>query len=164
MCQWKSLSTAIQELFWDTVSGRAVYLPRFAHVMPNTHLCTIGNNTSFLTPNAIPPIFLSSHPIIRDTQQRARLSSWETEYRKEYGDVFFISCPLTGALSVPRKSGHMCNADLTIMPHGARYTDNSVLGSALLIGNEIKKTSPCSAESFFSRNILAFWKLLLAIA
>jgi len=74
---------------------------------------------------------------------------------EEYGDVFFISCPLTGSLSVPRKSGHTCNADLTIIQHGGRCPDLSGPVSALLIGHEIKKTSPYSHKSFFSRNILA---------
>ena len=52
---------------------------------------------------------------------------------------FFISCPLSGGLSVPRKSGHMCNADLTIIQYGARCPDLSGPGNALLIGHEIKK-------------------------
>ena len=52
---------------------------------------------------------------------------------------FFISCPLTGGLSVPRKSGHTCNADLTIIHHGGRCPDLSGPGNALLIGHEIKK-------------------------
>jgi len=52
---------------------------------------------------------------------------------------FFISCPLTGCLSVPRKSGHICNADLAIIQHGGRCPDLLGPGSALLIGHEIKK-------------------------
>jgi len=40
---------------------------------------------------------------------------------------------------VPRKSGHTCNADLTIIPHGARCPDLSGLGTAVHIGYEIKK-------------------------
>jgi hypothetical protein len=50
---------------------------------------------------------------------------------------------------VPRKSGHTCNADLTIIQHGGRCPDLSGPGNALLIGHEIKKTSPYSHESFF---------------
>ena len=52
---------------------------------------------------------------------------------------FFISFPLTGGISVPRKSGHTCNADLTIIHHGGRCPDLSGPGTALLRGNEIKK-------------------------
>ena len=37
---------------------------------------------------------------------------------KSMGMSFFAACPLTGGLSVPRKSGHTRNADLTIMQHG----------------------------------------------
>jgi len=51
---------------------------------------------------------------------------------------------------VPRKSGHTCNAGLTIMQNGARCPDLSGPGTALLRGHEIKKTSPGSfALSFF---------------
>ena len=52
---------------------------------------------------------------------------------------FFISCPLTGGISVPRKSGHTCNAGFTIIPYGARCPDLSGPSTALLIGHEIKK-------------------------
>jgi len=52
---------------------------------------------------------------------------------------FFISCPLTGGLSVPHKSGHTCNADLTIIHHSGRCPDLWGPGYALLIGHEIKK-------------------------
>jgi hypothetical protein len=52
---------------------------------------------------------------------------------------FFISCPLTGGLSVPRKSGHTCNVDLTIIHHGGRCPDLSRPGTALHIGHEVKK-------------------------
>jgi len=45
---------------------------------------------------------------------------------------------------VPRKSGHTCNAGLTIIPYGAWCPDLSGPGTALLIGHEIKKTSPYS--------------------
>jgi len=55
------------------------------------------------------------------------------------GMSFFVSCPLTGSLSVPRKSGHTCNADLTIIQHGGRCPDLSGPDDALLIGHEIKK-------------------------
>jgi hypothetical protein len=40
---------------------------------------------------------------------------------------------------VPRKSGHMCNAYLTIIQHGGRCPDLSGPGTALLIGHEIKR-------------------------
>ena len=70
---------------------------------------------------------------------------------EEYGDVFFVSYPLTGSLSVPRKSGHTCNADLTIIHHGGRCPDLSGPAGALLMGHETKKTSPYSHESFFSQ-------------
>ena len=52
---------------------------------------------------------------------------------------FFISFPLSGGISVPRKSGHTCNADFTIIQYAGRCPDLSGPGSALLIGNEIKK-------------------------
>jgi hypothetical protein len=52
---------------------------------------------------------------------------------------FFILCPLTGGLSVPRKSGHTCNADLNIIQFGARRPDLSGPADALLRGHEIKK-------------------------
>jgi len=42
---------------------------------------------------------------------------------------FFISFPLTGGISVPRKSGHTCNADLTIIHHGGRCPDLSGPGT-----------------------------------
>jgi len=47
---------------------------------------------------------------------------------------------------VPRKSGHTCNADLAIIQHGDRCPDLSGPGTALLIGHEIKKTSPYSHD------------------
>jgi len=40
---------------------------------------------------------------------------------------------------VPRKSGHTCNADLTIIQYGAWCPDLSGPGNALLIGHETKK-------------------------
>jgi len=40
---------------------------------------------------------------------------------------------------VPRKSGHTCNADFTILQHGGWCPDLSGPSNALLIGNEIKK-------------------------
>jgi len=55
---------------------------------------------------------------------------------------FFVSWPLTVGLSVPRKSGHTCNADLTIIQHGGRCPDLSGPGNALLIGHETKKDIP----------------------
>ena len=53
---------------------------------------------------------------------------------------------------MPRKSGHMCNAGLAIIQHGARCPDLSGPGTALRRGHEIKKTSPYSHESFFLNN------------
>jgi len=44
---------------------------------------------------------------------------------------FFVLCPLAGGLSVPHKSGHMCNAGLIIIQHGARCPDLSGPGTAL---------------------------------
>jgi hypothetical protein len=52
---------------------------------------------------------------------------------------FFAACHLTGGLSVPRKSGHTRNADLTIMQHGGRCPDLSGSACALLKGHETKK-------------------------
>jgi hypothetical protein len=52
---------------------------------------------------------------------------------------FFAACPLTGGLSVPRKSGHTRNADLTIIQHGGRCPDLSGPADALRIGHETKK-------------------------
>ena len=46
---------------------------------------------------------------------------------------FFVSCPLTGGLSVPRKSGHARNEDLTSMHHGGRCPDLSGSAGALRI-------------------------------
>ena len=40
---------------------------------------------------------------------------------------------------MPRKSGHTCNADLTIIQHGGRCPDLSGPADALLIGDEAKK-------------------------
>jgi hypothetical protein len=68
---------------------------------------------------------------------------------------FFVSCPVTGGLSVPRKSGpfdrlmvlskvkgHTRNADLTIVYHGGRCPDLSGSACALLIGHAAKKDIP----------------------
>ena len=52
---------------------------------------------------------------------------------------FFAACPLTGGLSVPRKSGHTRNADLTIIQHGGRCPDLSGPAGALHIRHETKK-------------------------
>ena len=71
-------------------------------------------------------------------------------YMKSMGMSFFISCPVTGGLSVPRKSGHTCNADLNIIPHGARCPDLSGTGTALLIGHEIKKDIPMFGKRLLS--------------
>jgi len=52
---------------------------------------------------------------------------------------------------VPRKSGHTCNADLTIINHGGRCPDLSGPATALLIGHETKKDI-----SMLSRKLLSF--------
>jgi hypothetical protein len=58
------------------------------------------------------------------------------------GMSFFASCLLTGGLSVPRKSGHTRNADLTSMQHGGRCPDLSGSAGALHIRHETKKDIP----------------------
>jgi hypothetical protein len=58
------------------------------------------------------------------------------------GMSFFPSCLLTGGFSVPRKSGHTRNADLTIVCHGGRCPDLSGSAGAFLIGHEEKKDIP----------------------
>ena len=50
--------------------------------------------------------------------------------------------PLTEGFSVPRKSGHACNAALTIMHHGGRCPDLSGPAGALRRGHETKKGIP----------------------
>ena len=50
--------------------------------------------------------------------------------------------PSTGDLSVPRKSGHVRNADLTIVYHGGRCPDLSGPAGAFIIGHETKKDTP----------------------
>jgi hypothetical protein len=52
---------------------------------------------------------------------------------------FFAACPFTGGFSVPRKSGHTSNADLTIILHGGRCPDLSGPACALRRGHETKK-------------------------
>jgi hypothetical protein len=65
---------------------------------------------------------------------------------------FFAACPVTGGLSVPRKSGpfdrlmvlskvegHTRNADLTMIRHGCRCPDLSGPADALRRGHETKK-------------------------
>ena len=52
---------------------------------------------------------------------------------------------------MPRKSGHTCNAGLTIIPYGARCPDLSGPGTALRRGHEIKKTFPCPYKNLFSQ-------------
>ena len=47
--------------------------------------------------------------------------------------------PLTGGLSVPRKSGYTRNADLTMIRHGGGCPDLSGSAGALRIGHETKK-------------------------
>jgi hypothetical protein len=58
------------------------------------------------------------------------------------GMSFFAACPLTGGLSVPLKSGHARNADLTIIQHGCGRPDLSGPAGALRIGHETKKDIP----------------------
>jgi hypothetical protein len=58
------------------------------------------------------------------------------------GMSFFAPCPSTGGLSVPRKSGHTRNADLTIVCHGGRCPDLSGSACAFIIGHETKKDIP----------------------
>jgi len=55
---------------------------------------------------------------------------------------FFAPCPLTGGLSVPRKSGHRCNADLTVIHHGGWCPDLSGPAGVLCRGHETKKDIP----------------------
>ena len=50
----------------------------------------------------------------------------------------FLSCPITGDLSVPHKSGHTRNVDLTIIQHGGRCPDLSGPAGVLLIGHDKK--------------------------
>ena len=59
---------------------------------------------------------------------------------------FFAACPLTGGLSVPRKSGHTRKADLTIMKYGGGCPDLRGLPVHYLKGMRQKKTSPCSIK------------------
>ena len=47
--------------------------------------------------------------------------------------------PVTGGLSVPRKSGHTRNADLTMIQHGGRCPDLSGSAGALLPGHGKKR-------------------------
>jgi hypothetical protein len=56
-----------------------------------------------------------------------------------HGGVFFVPCPSTGGLSVPRKSGQVRNADLTIMQHGGRCPDLSGPAGAVRIGHGKKR-------------------------
>jgi len=69
------------------------------------------------------PMFHAKKDTSMPNNQLISKSSKETKCGEEYGDVFFLSCPLTGGLSVPRKSRHTCNAGLTIIPYGARCPD-----------------------------------------
>jgi hypothetical protein len=64
------------------------------------------------------------------------------EKRSFHGSMemsFFISCPITRGLSVPRTSGHTRNAEVTMIRHGGRCPDVSGPASALRRGHEIKK-------------------------
>ena len=51
---------------------------------------------------------------------------------------------------MPRKSGHTCNADFTILQHAGWCPDLSGPGTALLIGNEIKKDISMLIVQFLS--------------
>jgi hypothetical protein len=66
----------------------------------------------------------------------------ELNMEKSMGMSFFAACPLTGGLSVPRKSGHTRNADLAIMQYGGRCPDLSGPAGALCRGHETKKDIP----------------------
>jgi hypothetical protein len=52
---------------------------------------------------------------------------------------FFAACPVIVGLSVPRKSGHTRNVDLTSIRHGYGCPDLSGPAGALRIGHETKK-------------------------
>jgi hypothetical protein len=62
---------------------------------------------------------------------------------------FFASCPITGGLSVPRKSGHTRNKELTIMQHGGWCPDLSGPAIVSFLGHAKKKICPCSTDCFF---------------
>ena len=66
---------------------------------------------------------------------------------------FFAACPVTGGLSVPRKSGHTRNADLTIVCHGARCPDLSGSAGALRIWHAAKKDIPMLFHTVLRRNV-----------
>jgi len=68
----------------------------------------------------------------------------------EHGGVFFCLIPFNRRHHVPRKSGHTCNADLTIIHHGGWCPDLSGPGSALLIGYETKKDTSMLIVQFLS--------------
>jgi hypothetical protein len=68
------------------------------------------------------------------------------------GVSFFAACPLTGGLSVPRKSGHTRNADLTIVCHGGRCPDLSGSAGALLPGHETKKDTSMPIHQSLSKS------------
>ena len=74
----------------------------------------------------------------------------ELNMEKSMGMSFFAACPLTGGLSVPRKSGHTRNADLTSIRHGGGCPDLSGSAGALLSGHETKKDIPMLNIEFFS--------------
>jgi hypothetical protein len=68
---------------------------------------------------------------------------------------FFAACPFTWGISVPRKSGQVRNADLTIIQHGGGCPDLSGSASALLLGHETKKDTSMSMH-LTKGNHLAF--------
>jgi hypothetical protein len=67
---------------------------------------------------------------------------------------FFVSCPSTRGLSVPRKSGHTRNTDLTIVCHDGGCPDLSGPADALLIGHETKKDISMLNSEFLSYKTL----------
>jgi hypothetical protein len=67
------------------------------------------------------------------------------------GMSFFAPCPSTGGLSVPRKSGHTRNADLTMIRHGGGCPDLSGSAGALLLGHETKKDIPMLIHRVISK-------------
>jgi hypothetical protein len=67
---------------------------------------------------------------------------------------FFVSCPITGGLSVPRKSGNTRNADLTSIPHGGWCPDLSGPAGVLRRGHETKKDMSMLSCAQFLRRIM----------
>jgi hypothetical protein len=84
--------------------------------------------------------YINNHDVIHGAELYQAPKKLTAE--KSMGMSFFAACPLTGGLSVPRKSGHTCNADLTSMQHSGRCPDLSGSACALLIRHETKKDIP----------------------